>query len=597
MPDTDLTARDLLDNAVRLGLITQSQANAVLVDAPDGSLKSVESLLSRRNLLTSWQLDRLRKGDSQGFFYGGHRVLFHIAEGTFARVYRGVRQPGNQPIAIKVLRQRFVADRGAIERFRKEAEAGLKLIHPNIVQVYDYGEEQGRHYMTMEFVEGANLREFLRRRVRLPYQEALPMMIGLAQGLKYSLEQGVTHRDLKATNILISTNRQAKLVDFGLAEIEDEKKVERTHSQRTVDYSALERTCGSPKGDPRSDIFFLGCVYYQMLTGQAPMSEVESDDPIRKMMKRSFGAITPISEHRHAPPPELAAIIEKMMKVDLKQRYQSMAEVLADLEAFAARIGGTAPVETRTSKPSRTGGDFEDFDFDNLRPDQIFLPPGSNIPSDPEPELQPQPGGLTSASPMFPRSSTTEPSHSDAGSTGSFDIEDQSALQDEPGMDQGPSLFDDDDDQDGPTHEEDPSSAGGEFVAFVQPELFCVERQEEVREVFRKSFDKRGLRVFLFSDLDLAMERYREHPTDFILFDADGFGSGAIESFRKLRNLAKQLGRKPRIVLLLGPKQAPLRSSIPENDRLVVLVKPLKMKEITQAVEDQLARSGQSLSS
>ena len=594
MPDLDLTAQDLLDNAVRLGLITQSQANDVLVDAPDGSLKSVESQLSRRNLLTSWQLDRLRKGDSQGFFYGGHRVLFHIAEGTFARVYRGVRQYGNQPIAIKVLRQRFAADRTAIDRFRKEAEAGLKLIHPNVVRIYDYGEDQGRHFMTMEFVEGANLREFLRRRVRLPYQEALPMMIGLAQGLKYSLEQGVTHRDLKATNILISTSRQAKLVDFGLAEIEDDKKVERTHSQRTVDYSALERTCGSPKGDPRSDIFFLGCVFYQMLTGQAAMSEVESNDPIRKMMKRSFGAITPIAEHRHAPPPDLAAIIEKMMKVDLKQRYQSMAEVAADLEAFAARIGGAAPVQTRTVKPAATG-DFDDIDFDNLRHDQIFLPPGSITTPEPDPAPLATPSPSSSKAAL---SAHTEVSNPATVSTDSFTRLEVPSPPDDSRSDQESVPFDDeDDDQDIPAHEDDPSSMGGEFVAFVQPELFCVERQEEIREVFRKSFDKRGLRVFLFGDLDLAMERYKEHPTNFILFDADGFGPGAIESFRKLRNLAKQLGRKPRIVLMLGPKQAPLRSSIPENDRLVVLVKPLRMKDITQAVEDQLARSGQSLSS
>ena len=90
------------------------------------------------------------------------------------------------------------------------------------------------------------------------------------------------------------------------------------HGQRTVDYSALERTCGSPKGDPRSDIFFLGCVFYQMLTGQLAMPEVESKDPLAKMLKRSFGAIKPLSEQRHAPSEELTRIIEKMMRMDLK---------------------------------------------------------------------------------------------------------------------------------------------------------------------------------------------------------------------------------------------------------------------------------------
>ena len=107
-------------------------------------------------------------------------------------------------------------------------------------------------------------------------------MVGLVSALQYSNGHGITHRDIKGTNILIASNGTAKLVDFGLATIEgDEKKVAAAHGQRTVDYSALERTCGSVKGDPRSDIFFLGCVFYQMLTGQLPMPEVETADPLK----------------------------------------------------------------------------------------------------------------------------------------------------------------------------------------------------------------------------------------------------------------------------------------------------------------------------
>ena len=129
------------------------------------------------------------------------------------------------------------------------------------------------------------------------------------------------------------------------------------HGQRTVDYSALERTCGSPKGDPRSDIFFLGCVFYQMLTGQLPMPEAESKDLLAKMLKRSFGAIKPLGEQRHAPPEELTRIIEKMMKIDLKARYQTMDEVVADLEAYQADplppkpVAAPAPPRGPTPEP------------------------------------------------------------------------------------------------------------------------------------------------------------------------------------------------------------------------------------------------------
>src|SRR5579864_1118077 len=326
---SDLEPAVLAEQAVLLGLITQDQAREAIEDAEDGSLDSLTRSFLRKGMLTSWQVEKFKKSDLRGFFYGGCKVLFHLAEGTFARVYRGIKSPGQQAVAIKVLRNRFVSDATAVERFNKEAEAGTSLVHPNIVQIYLYGEEEGRHYMIMEYVEGSNLRDFLKIRKRISLGEALPMMLGLSRALKYSLDHGVTHRDIKGTNILIASNGIAKLVDFGLATIGgDEKRIAYAHGQRTVDYSALERTCNSPKGDPRSDIFFLGCVFYQMLTGQLPMPEIESKDLLAKMLKRSFGAIKPISEQRHAPRKELADIIEKMMKVDVKARYQSMDEVL-----------------------------------------------------------------------------------------------------------------------------------------------------------------------------------------------------------------------------------------------------------------------------
>ena len=198
-------------------------------------------------------------------------------------------------------------------------------------------------------------------------------MVGLANGLKYSLEQGVTHRDLKATNILIASNGTAKLVDFGLATIEgDERKMAIAHGQRTVDYSALERTCGSPKGDKRSDIFFLGCVFYQMLTGQLPLPEVETDDPLKKMLKRGINSIKPLSDQRHAPDPELTEIIEKMMKVDLRLRYNSMAGVVEDLDLYLERLaakaaGTTLPVKVKPKskdEPTENEDAVEEHSFD-----------------------------------------------------------------------------------------------------------------------------------------------------------------------------------------------------------------------------------------
>lgn len=330
-----------------IGLVTRAEAREAVADAENGTLEAVSRSFLRKGLLTSWQLDRLQKGDPSGFFYGGCKVLFHLAEGTFARVYRGEKQDTRKAVAIKVLRNRFVSDPAAVDRFHKEAEAGMKLRHPNIVEILEYGEEDKKSYMIMEYVEGANLRDFLKIRGKVSGEDALPLIMGLAKGLQYSLQHGVTHRDIKATNILISHSGEAKLVDFGLAGIQSEDKKSSMQSQRTVDYSALERTCISEKGDPRSDIYFLGCVFYQMITGQAAMKESESKDMLQKMLVRGFNAIVPLSEHRLAPDVELARVVEKMMKINLKARYQNMNDVIADLEKYKAHAKlGISGLET-----------------------------------------------------------------------------------------------------------------------------------------------------------------------------------------------------------------------------------------------------------
>jgi CheY-like chemotaxis protein/tRNA A-37 threonylcarbamoyl transferase component Bud32 len=513
--ESELDAEALLEQATLLGLITQNQAFEAKVDAEDGSVEALVSVLLRRGWMTSWQLDRLQKGDPTGFFFGGCKVIFHIAEGTFARVYRGERIQGRLPVAIKVLRQRFVIDSRAVQRFHNEAEAGMKLRHPNIVRILDVGEQYNRHFMVMEYVEGSNLRDFLKIRQHLSPTAALPLMIGLARGLKYAMDEGVTHRDIKGTNILISTNGTAKLVDFGLATIEGEEVKSGLQSQRTVDYSALERTCGSPKGDPRSDIYFLGCVYYQMLTGQLPMPEVESKDPLAKMLKRSFSAIIPLSDQRHAPDPELSRIVEKMMKVDLKARYQRMDEVLQDLEAYDAQSKGLAPAPA-VVQPLE------------LEEDIFELPPEVSY------------------------------------------------------VESNPAVFEGEEDFEIMPYEH--GAEKFEVKALHQKNVLCVEAQGDVQDAFRKTLSRMGYRVFLVADPERAAERYRESAPDAVIFDLDGLGAAALGSLLDMHEKAREEGRDLIAIVLLGPRQQAVRDRLPRDERRIVLSKPVKMKEIQQAI-------------
>ncbi|HWE35806.1 MAG TPA: protein kinase [Isosphaeraceae bacterium] len=500
----DFDAETLAEQALLIGLISREQVREAMREADNGTFEALTRVLLRKQLLTSWQLDRLMKGETGGFFFGGAKVLFHIAEGTFARVYRGRKMPGNQSVAVKVLRKRFISDAAAVDRFNQEAEAGLKLVHPNIVRIYEYGEQDRQHYMTMEYVEGSNLRDFLKIRNRLTVHEALPMMTGLAQGLKHSIDQGITHRDIKGTNILIASNGTAKLVDFGLATIEgEEKKMAAAHGQRTVDYSALERTCGSAKGDPRSDIFFLGCVFYQMLTGQLPLPEVESKDPLAKMLKRSFGAIRPLAEQRHAPPPGLTAIIDKMMRIDLKARYQTMEEVVRELEAYQADQLAPAPVPA----PSRP---------------------------------RPRPEAVAAARPAA------------APAAGPAD-----EAPDDDAFDEKP---------------------------MAGKTILCVESQPPIQDAFRKALARLGFRVILIGDPDRAAERYRESPPDVVIYDTDGLGSDPLHALLDMHEKAHEDGNELAALVLLGPRQGILADRLPEDDRLIVLTKPVKMKDVQDAL-------------
>ncbi len=494
----ELDAESLVDQVTMLGLVSREQLREAMADAEDGSPNTALRMLTRKGLLTSWQLDRLRKGDPSGFFYGEAKVLFHLAEGTFARVYRAQHVSSGQPLAVKVLRQRFVQIPEAVQRFHKEAEAGMRLRHPNIVQIIDVGQQENRHFMIMEYVEGMNLRDFLKKRVRLTGPQALPLMLGLAEGMKYSMDQGVTHRDIKGTNILVSNTGVAKLVDFGLATIEGDENKPGVKSQRTVDYSALERTCKSPKGDPRSDIYFLGCVFYQMVTGQLPMEEAESKDMLKKMLVRSFGAIKPIADHPYAPDEELCEIINKMMKIDLKARYQTMGEVVADLERYKASLAG-GPDAARARK--------EEDDFASI----FVLPP--------EPEPEP-------AAPAPPP-----------------------------------------------------------VKAAPLATILCVEAQDEIQDVLRKTLTRMGYRALVVRDAENAAERYREAPTDAVIFDADGQGPECIEHLVDMHDRAGEDERQLAALVLLGPRQGELREQLPEGDNLIVLSKPLKMKEVQDAIQ------------
>jgi serine/threonine protein kinase len=350
------TAEKVAQRAFDLGLLDERQLRQVWAElgSRDATSDELLGVLLRREFLTNYQVERLMKGDRQGFFFGPYRVLYLMGAGSFARVYRAVHQETGQVVALKVLRNRYSDNPVQFGQFVREGQLGCALRHPNIVPTYEVVSEGRSHFLVMEFVEGWNLREFVNIRKQLDPTEAVRVMIGITEGMKYAFERGLTHRDLKMNNVLISSGGVAKLVDFGLAALDEtmgDELASDLPNTRTVDYAALERVTGVRKDDTRSDIYFLGCILYNMLTGQPPLSETR--DRMQRLSKSRFLGVTPIKKIAPDLAPAVTIVVNKAMMLDPHRRYQTPAAMLTDLNLATERLKEDPEQAGRvTNKPS-----------------------------------------------------------------------------------------------------------------------------------------------------------------------------------------------------------------------------------------------------
>ena len=286
------------------------------------------------------------RGDRSGFFYGDYKVLYLVGTGTFARVYRAAHKDSGEIVAVKVLRRRFAEDPEQAERFYREGMMGSTLRHPNIVPIFEVVSQPKCHFLVMDFIEGRNLREFIKIRKKFSAAEATRLVIDVASGLGYAFERGICHRDLKMSNVLVSSRGQAKLVDFGLAAADKnltDEAVDNSPNPRTIDYAGLERASGVRKDDSRSDIYFLGCIYYHLLTGTPPIYETK--DRIQRLSRTRFEGVVPVLKADPDLPRSVALVVTKAIELDASRRYQSPAEMLLDLKAAAQRVDNPETAE------------------------------------------------------------------------------------------------------------------------------------------------------------------------------------------------------------------------------------------------------------
>jgi eukaryotic-like serine/threonine-protein kinase len=272
--------------------------------------------------------------------------------GGMSSVYRAHDRLLERTVALKILHEHFMRDDAYVERFRREARAVAQLAHPNIVTVIDRGEQDGRQFIVFEFVDGMNLKELVEQEGPLTPREAIELALQVARGLAFAHERGLVHRDVKPQNVLLDGDGRAKVTDFGIAHAVDREGMTITGTiMGTSNYISPEQARGEPV-DEQSDIYSLGCVLYELLTGEVPF---DGDNFVAVAMRHVNDPVPSVSDVRPDVPPHLDWTVRQAMAKDPAERFRSMAEFAAELEACHAELEGAdgATVVVPPRRPPR----------------------------------------------------------------------------------------------------------------------------------------------------------------------------------------------------------------------------------------------------
>ena len=260
-----------------------------------------------------------------------YEVQERIGGGGWALVYKAMDTFLHRPVAVKVLRQQYTADDDFVRRFKREAQAAASLSHPNVVSIYDVGQEDDVYYIVMEYVDGKTLKEKIDAEAPLPVPVAVRLTIQILDALEHAHFAKIVHRDIKPHNILLTRGGRVKVTDFGIARAAATATLTHTGSiMGSAHYFSPEQARGGFTGE-KSDIYSVGIVLYEMLTGQVPF---QGDSPISVAIKHLQDQVVPPSHVNPEVPLELEQIVMKAVQKDQNLRYQSAGDMTADLNRF-----------------------------------------------------------------------------------------------------------------------------------------------------------------------------------------------------------------------------------------------------------------------
>lgn len=256
-----------------------------------------------------------------------YEILEKIGTGGMSDVYKAKCHKLNRYVAIKILKQEFSENTNFVSKFRVEAQAAAGLMHPNIVNVYDVGEEEGIFYIVMELVEGITLKNYIEKKARLSMKEAISIAIQVSMGIEAAHNNHIIHRDIKPQNILISKEGKVKIADFGIAKAATSNTIT-SNVMGSVHYTSPEQARGG-FSDERSDIYSLGCTMFEMLTGRVPF---DGETTVAIAIKHIQEEMPSPREYVSEIPVCVEKIIFKCTQKSPDRRYQSMGELIADLK-------------------------------------------------------------------------------------------------------------------------------------------------------------------------------------------------------------------------------------------------------------------------
>jgi serine/threonine protein kinase len=349
MPEAATTRSRFLDYLRKSGLVDPGRlesylrslsANGPLPEEPN----KVAACFIRDGLLTNFQAQQLLRGRYRNFLIGKYKVLEPLGAGGMSKVYLCEHQMMRRRVALKLLPVDRIGDASSVGRFHREARAVAALDHPNIVRAHDIDSQGDKLlYLIMDYVEGVNLHDLVKKRGPLEPAQAANYICQAAAGLQHITEAGLVHRDIKPGNLLLDRFGTVKILDLGLARFQDDRddNITRNYDNRailgTADYISPEQALRSSHVDIRADIYSLGATFYFLLTGQAPF---ESSTVAQKLLNHQMKPPKPVTEHRPDLPAEMVAVVEKMMAKSPDGRYQQPREVM---EALAPWSGVVIP--------------------------------------------------------------------------------------------------------------------------------------------------------------------------------------------------------------------------------------------------------------